>query len=122
METKKLICINCPLGCSLEVSINKESGEYNVTGNTCKRGESYAIGELTNPTRIVTTSLFVQNGKQKMVSAKTSTEIPKNLIMPSMIYLANIKVNAPIKAGDVLVENILGTGANIVATRTVDKR
>lgn len=121
METKKLICINCPLGCNLEVSINAENGEYKVTGNTCKRGVDYAISELTNPTRIVTTSLFVLDGKYPTVPVKTSGEIPKNIIMPSMKYLANIKVNAPIKTGDVLVKNILDTGVDIVATRTVDK-
>jgi CxxC motif-containing protein len=76
METRELICINCPLGCALTVTL--ENGEVTrVTGNTCPRGEAYARKECTNPTRIVTTTVRVEGGRLPVVSVKTASDIPK---------------------------------------------
>ncbi|HBM80402.1 MAG TPA: molybdopterin oxidoreductase [Clostridiaceae bacterium] len=120
MEKKNLICINCPMGCRIEVT--EEGGKLKVTGNSCKRGELYAISEITNPVRIVTTSLFVNDGVHPTVSVKTSREIPKKMIFKCMEKLSAITVDAPVKIGDVIVKDILNTGADIVATRNVDLR
>lgn len=120
METKKLICINCPLGCSLEVKI--DGGEYNITGNSCNKGIEYAISEIESPRRILTTSVFVNNGVHTTVSVKTSSEIPKDMIFRCIQELAKLKVEAPVKIGDIIVKNILNTGADITATRTVNAR
>ena len=76
MEEKKLICINCPLGCRLTVTMDGET-ILGVSGNTCMRGDSYARRELTNPTRIVTSTVKVSRGREKMVSVKTREDIPK---------------------------------------------
>lgn len=120
METRNFICINCPMGCGLEVK--NENGKMTVTGNSCKRGYEYAISEVTDPRRIVTTSVFVDNGTHPTVSVKTSSGIPKKQIFSCMKKLTGLKVEAPVKIGDVILKNILDTGADIVATRNVEER
>lgn len=117
---RDLICIGCPIGCQLQVKLDgKEVVE--VTGNTCKRGEDYAKKECTNPTRIVTSSVYVEGGEIAVVPVKTETDIPKEKIFDCIKALKGIVVKAPINIGDVIVENILNTGVNIVATRKVDE-
>ena len=79
METKSFICINCPLGCPLTVTV--ENGEVkSVTGNTCKRGELYAVKEVTAPARTVTSTVRVLNGERPVVAVRTKTDIPKGKI------------------------------------------
>lgn len=119
MEKKELVCICCPLGCNLEVTLDKGL-VLKVTGNSCKRGEEYGKKECTNPTRIVTTVLPVIKGDIAMVPVKTSKDIPKQLTKECIKALKNIQVKAPVKIGDIIVEDILNTGANIVATRDVE--
>ncbi len=114
---KELTCIGCPMGCALSVDINGDN--MTVTGNTCKRGADYAIKELTNPTRIVTSSVRVMGGELDCVSVKTAADIPKDKIFDCMRELKNIEVKAPVKIGDVIVENIAKTGIAIVATKNV---
>ena len=113
----ELICICCPLGC--RVTINKTENGYDVTGNTCPRGKDYAIAELTAPTRMVTSSVPCVGGLDKMVSVKTDKPIAKELIFQALETLKGVSVNAPIDEGAIIVENVLGTGVNFVATREV---
>lgn len=120
METRELTCIGCPLGCSLTVTI--ENDEIKVTGNTCKRGEAYAKKEVTDPKRIVTSTVRVKGGKGVCVSVKTQTDIPKNKIMECMKELKNVVVEAPIHIGDVIVKDIAKTGVPIVATKQMEKK
>lgn len=118
METRELICINCPLGCALTVTL--ENGEVTrVTGNTCPRGEAYARKECTNPTRIVTTTVRVEGGRLPVVSVKTASDIPKGKIADCVRTLKDVKVKAPVHIGDVILENAAGTGVNIIATKDV---
>ena len=118
MEKRELTCIGCPFGCPLVVTL--ENGEVTlVTGNTCKRGDVYARKEVTNPTRIVTSTVRVKNGTYAMVSCKTASDIPKNTIFAVVEALKNICVNAPVFIGDVLLENVADTGVNVVATKNV---
>lgn len=118
MEKRELICIGCPLGCPLSVEMEGDT-VTRVEGNTCKRGEEYAKKECTNPTRIVTSSVMVENGMIPMVSVKTEEDIPKNKIGDCMKALKNVKVNAPITIGDVIIENVADTGVNVTATKNV---
>lgn len=119
MEKRELTCISCPIGCQLQVHI--ENGKVlAVKGNSCKRGEIYAQKECTNPTRIVTSSVRVIGGSVKVVSVKTSEDIPKNKVFDCVKALKGIEVNAPVKLGDIIVKNVADTGANIVATKNVD--
>lgn len=115
METKELTCINCPMGCSLTVTIDSE---ITVKGNNCMRGEVYAKNEITNPTRIVTSTINVLNGKR--VSCKTSKPISKNKIFDVMGEIKKARVEAPIKIGDVLIKNVCDTNVDIVATKNIN--
>ncbi len=115
-NTREMICIVCPQGCRLTVE-EKNDGEIVVMGNACNRGIPYAKKELTNPTRVVTSTVKINGGIHKRLPVKTSIDIPKGLNFAVMKELNNVEVNAPIKVGTVLIKNILGTGADIVATR-----
>ncbi len=119
METRELICINCPMGCPLHVEL--ENGEVLVvTGNTCPRGKNYAISEVTHPTRMVTTIVPVENGEIAMVSCKTKEPIPKEKIFDVIEALADVTVPAPIHIGDVILANAADTGVDVIATREVE--
>lgn len=118
MEKRNLICIGCPLGCPLVVEI-AENQVVGVTGHTCKRGEDYARKEVSNPTRIVTSTVMVTGGSVDMVSVKTKADIPKAKIFECVKALKNVTVQAPVRIGDVIVADVAGTGVDIVATRNV---
>ena len=118
MNTVNLICIGCPLGCPLTVEM--EGNEVkSVSGNTCPRGDAYAKKELTNPTRIVTSTVRVSGGKLAMVSVKTQSDIPKDKIFECVKALKDVDMVAPVKIGDVVLENVAGTGVNVIATKNV---
>lgn len=118
MENRDLICIGCPMGCMITVSM--ENGEVvSVTGNTCKRGDTYARKEVTNPTRIVTSSVRVTDGVLPVVSVKTKEDIPKEKIADCMKALKEVTVKAPIHIGDVLLTDVAGTGVDIIATKEI---
>ena len=113
METRELTCIGCPLGCALTVTMNgKEVVE--VKGNTCKKGDIYARKEVTNPTRIVTTTVRVSGGAAPMINVKTQSDIPKDKIFECVAALKGVTIQAPVAIGDVVLENVAGTGVNIV--------
>lgn len=119
MEKRELICIGCPMGCALTVEL--EGNEVtSVIGNTCKRGDDYARKEVTNPTRIVTSTVVVKGGTLAAVSVKTEDDIPKGKIFDCVKALKGISVKAPVHIGDVIVTDVAGTGVNVVATKDVD--
>ena len=118
MEKKDLICIGCPLGCMITVTM-KDGQVCAVEGNTCKRGEDYAKKECTNPTRIVTSSVMVEGGSISMVSVKTRSDIPKEKIDQCMKELKGIRIKAPVHIGDVIISGIAGTDVDIIATKEV---
>ena len=119
MEKRELICIGCPMGCPLSVELDQ--GEVvSVRGNTCKRGEIYARKEVTNPTRIVTSTVVVEGGKLAAVSVKTREDIPKEKLFECMKALKGVKVQAPVHMGDVIVKNVADTGVDVIATKSVD--
>jgi CxxC motif-containing protein len=117
METRNLICIGCPMGCPLTVKIDGETVE--VSGNTCKRGAQYGQKEVTNPTRIVTTTVRVRGGAAPVTSVKTASDIPKGKIAACVAAVKQICVDAPVKIGDVILSDVAGTGVDIVATKAV---
>ena len=117
MEKKELTCINCPLGCALTVTIDGD--EITVTGNTCPRGEAYGKKEVTDPTRIVTSTVAVVNGVLRRVPVKTSSDIPKGSIYDICAEIKKAQVTAPVAIGDVIIKNVAGTGADVIATRNV---
>ncbi len=120
MKTKELVCIRCPLGCMLTASIGEDGSVFDVSGNTCPRGAEYAKKELQNPTRMVTSTVAVRQGELARVSVKTASDVPKDRIFACMEEIQSIQANAPIRMGEVLVENLAGTGVALVATKTVE--
>ena len=119
METRELICIGCPLGCPLTVTV--EHGDVtSVTGNTCPRGDAYARKEVTNPTRIVTSTVRVNGGVSPMVSCKTASDIPKGKIFEVTEALKNVCAPAPVTIGDVVLANVAGTGVDVITTKNID--
>ncbi len=123
MNTRELTCIGCPLGCSLTVTMETTSDGAvevtNVTGYTCPRGKAYAEKEVTNPTRIVTSTVRVNGGTSPMVSVKTQSDIPKDKIFACVDALRGVEITAPVKIGDVVLADVAGTGVNVVAARNV---
>ncbi|MBR5145176.1 MAG: DUF1667 domain-containing protein [Clostridia bacterium] len=115
----KLTCIACPMGCPLSVEMDGDK-VINVTGNTCPRGKVYGEKEVTNPTRIVTSTVKVSGGDSVMVSVKTKNDIPKGKIFDVVKALKDVEIPAPVKIGDVVIADVAGTGVDIVATKNVD--
>ncbi|MEG2014436.1 MAG: DUF1667 domain-containing protein [Clostridia bacterium] len=116
---KEMICICCPMGCHLVVD-DKDKNNIIVTGNTCPRGKTYAIDEVIAPKRMVTSTVKVQGGDIPMVSVKTSAPIPKEKIFDSLALLNDIELSAPILIGDIVLENVCGTGIDFIATKNVN--
>ena len=118
MNTIELTCIGCPLGCPLTVKLDgKEVTE--VTGNTCPKGAIYAKKEVTNPTRIVTSTVRVTGGSCPMVNVKTASDIPKGKIFECIEALKDVVLTAPVKIGDVVLDDVAGTGIAVIAARNV---
>lgn len=120
MTVEKIVCVLCPMGCKIKYSV--EDGKIvSVEGNRCPRGLSYLEDELKEPKRIVPTSVRVVNGELPLASVKTSKPIPKRLIPEFMELVKRVQIEAPVKVGDVILKNVLETGADVVATRTVKR-
>lgn len=115
---KVITCINCPVGCRMTVEMT-DNGEFlSVSGNTCPRGAKYAAQECTRPLRMITAVLPVA-GSRLPLSVKTSAPVPKELISKIMVELSTVSVSLPVSAGQVIFANILNTGSDIIATRSL---
>lgn len=115
MEQKALVCIGCPLGCRLEITM-ENSEVLKVTGQSCKKGKIYGIKECTNPTRILTTTVEVENSYPEVASVKTERDIPKDKLFACIKELKKIKLTAPVHIGDIVLTDVAATGVNIIAT------
>ena len=120
MEVKILTCIGCPLGCTLTAT--PAEGGYDISGYTCKRGLEYAKKELTRPERTVTSTVRVTGGAARVTSVRTAGDVPKDAIWAVMEAINALEVAAPIAIGDVLCENIAGTGVALTATKAVQAK
>ncbi len=121
METRELICIGCPRGCPMRAWL-EESQVTKVEGNTCRRGETYARKEVVNPTRFVTSTVFVKGGNTPMVSVKTARDIPREKIFECMEILRETVAEAPVQLGQVIVPNVAGTGVDVIATKGCEQK
>lgn len=115
---KEIICIVCPRGCHLLV----DEATLKVTGNHCERGAAYGVQELQAPTRVLTSTVKLSGSSLlRRCPVKTSQPIPKGMMLAAAAALDAISVSTPVHVGQVLQENLLGTGANLVATRTIEE-
>jgi len=120
MKERKLICVACPRGCPITVTMEDDGTITDVTGNTCKRGDAYARAEVEHPERSLTSTVRVTGGKAYIVPCKSSIAIPKELLFDAMKEINKASLPAPVHIGDVAIHNILGTGADIIATNEVE--
>lgn len=115
---QKITCINCPVGCRMTVSLSDDGEFLSVTGNTCPRGAKYAQQECTLPERMITAVIPVA-GSETPLSVKTASPVPKKLISFIMDELARVQVSLPVTIGQVVLPDVLNTGVDIVATRSL---
>lgn len=113
---RNITCIICPRGCAM--TVKEENGKLTVSGNTCPKGEQYAIDECTNPVRTVTSTVRVSNRHDTMVSVKTAAPVPKGRMMDVMALLRKTTVTAPVAIGDVILTDVFGT--EVVITKAVE--
>ena len=112
---KDIRCIVCPTGCL--VHVENVNGELIIEGHSCKRGEVYARDEFIAPKRIITTTMRVEKGFLPLVPVRSDKPIPKDKIEETLNVIATSQIKAPIKMGDVLIQNVLGLDINIIASR-----
>ena len=117
---KTFTCIICPNGCSLDVDYDWQN--IIVKGNLCKRGEIYAKEEIIAPKRTISSSVRLIDGDMEIVSVRLSSPVPKSMIFPIMEVIKKTRVTAPVHIGDVLIHDVLSTGADVIATRNAERR
>ncbi len=119
-EITKMICISCPRGCSVDVT-HDGSTITNISGAGCKRGEDYVKRELTDPRRMVASTVRVKNGFHPLVPVYTKSPFPKPRIHELLVELRKVEVQAPVEIGQIILENALGEGITVVASRNMPK-
>lgn len=112
---KEIICTVCPLGCHIMVEGSREEGITSIEGYKCRRGKEYANQEFLHPVRILTSTLKIE-GEDRLVTVRSDRPVPKERIMDCMEIIRKTTVKAPVKIYDVLISDICGCEANIVAT------
>lgn len=116
---KKITCIECPVGCALSVDI-ENCKVVKVSGGKCQKAEKYAVSEVENPVRIVTSTVLAEGLSLKMIPVRTDKPLSKRDILKAQEETKKIRVNKPVRLGDVIVENFLSPGVNLIATRDCD--
>lgn len=117
---RELICIGCPMGCRLSLEEDRTAPRgYRVTGCGCKRGEDYAIKEVTAPTRMLTSTVRIEGARLPRLPVRTSSAIPKERLGECMALIGELREHSPVKMGQVLIKDLLGTGVDLIASRTL---
>jgi CxxC motif-containing protein len=114
----RLTCVLCPVGCELEVE-RDAAGGLGVRGNQCEKGIPFAEEEVLHPQRNLATSVPIRGTAAKMVSVRLSGPVPREMLFPILAEIARLRPEAPIRRGQVLIANVLGSGVDVIATRTV---
>jgi CxxC motif-containing protein len=113
---RDMICVACPIGCNMSIELDSNGKVLAVEGNKCKRGKAYAITECTAPTRMLTTTAKVIDGVNPLIPVRSSQPLPKELLIECVKLINEVSVQAPVKIGDVIIPNILGSGMDIIAS------
>jgi CxxC motif-containing protein len=119
VTTANYLCIGCPLGCRLEVDEADDGHVVEVRGFACKRGNEYALQEHTAPHRMVTTTVYIECSIYARLPVRTSKPVSKNMVADICQVLRSLKVVAPIQRGAVLFPNVLNTGVDVIASRSM---
>ena len=126
IETLQFNCTTCPSECLLTVEVERDANGAVVevrsaTGNNCPRGDKFAHQELTCPMRVLTTTVAVSGGEEALLPVRTAEAIPLELHAQSMALIRSLVVNAPIRMGDVVLENLLSTNIDLIASMDIDR-
>ena len=117
---REYTCIICPNGCEIQADV--ENGKIlSITGNICPKGESYVEQELTDPRRNIATSILVKNGELPLASVRLTNPIPKGEIGKAMEEIRKISLEAPVKAGTIVISGILVYESDVIVTKTVER-
>ena len=125
IETLQFNCTTCPSECLLSVEVERDAdgnvaAVHSVTGNSCPRGDKFAHQELTCPMRVLTTTVAVSGGDEALLPVRTAEAIPLALHAQAMALIRGLVVNAPIRMGDVVLEDLLDTGIDLIASMDID--
>jgi len=120
IEKRHFVCVVCPIGCEIDV-VHDGSKIISMEGSKCKKSEEFVSQELIEPMRILTTTVRIRGARWPVIPVRTDKSVPKRLFPRIMGQLRRIKLQAPVNILDVVVRNIVGTGANIIATRTMPR-
>lgn len=113
---KKLTCIECPKGCTLSIDI-ENCRVVKVSGNECPKGEKYAVSEVENPIRVLTSAVLAEGLPIKMVPVRTNKPIPKAKILGAMVEIKKIRLKSPVAIGEPIAKNFMGLGVDLIVTR-----
>lgn len=120
MTQHELVCISCPVGCALTVNVG--GTDSRVTGNQCRLGAIYGIKEVTNPRRMITTSVKVyyeEKTAYQLLSVKTDGDVPKEKMSACVAAIKEVQLQGDIQVGEVVIKNVLNLGVDVVATRPI---
>lgn len=122
-EVRHFHCTTCPSECSLSVEVSIDgtgaARAVSVQGNRCKRGRIFAEQEITRPMRILATTVVVDGGDERLLPVRTAQPIPRDLHMRAMEDIRHARVTAPVRMGDIVMSDLLGTGVDLVASMDV---
>ncbi len=119
MTERNLICIACPRGCPIKVTLDDNKEVVNVEGATCKNGDKYARDEVTHPLRNLTSTVKVSGGIATVAPVRTNGDIPKELLFDAMKVINSVTIEAPVHVNDIVIKDILGTGIDVIATNEI---
>jgi len=121
VEMRKMICVSCPVGCTMEVHVEGDQ-VVSVKGNTCPRGQTYAEAEVRNPVRVFTSTVRVEGGVLSVCPVRSARPLPLSRVFDVALELARVKVVAPVSIGQVIIADVCGTGVDIVASRSLKRK
>ena len=119
-EKRHFTCVTCPVGCEIDVGL-QDGRVVSMEGNKCDKGEEFVLQELEEPMRILTTTVRLKGARWAMLPVRSDAPVPRRLLFRAIEELAGVELQAPVKLYDVVLKNVAGTGANIVATRNMEK-
>ncbi len=119
---KKMRCIVCPEGCTMEAEFETDSKKIiSLAGYNCKRGIKFAEDEITNPLRMLTTTIGIDSKTAQRLAVRSNVPVPKEKIAPMIAIAKQKRAKAPVKMGEVIITDILGSGVDIISSSTVEE-
>ena len=119
-EKRHFTCVTCPIGCDIDVEV-QDGNIVSMEGNKCKKSEEFVLQELKEPMRVLTTTVRVNGARWAMLPVRTDKSIPKRLFFQVIGELSDVELQAPVKISEVIVKDVAGTDASIIATRNMKR-